>query len=84
MAEDMGPLWVDDGQYRAMLIERLGIGDSLDPLLEADIPELEAAMATAGLDLPLVNRRTMACPHGYVRGEHHWYGCVGVSPFDEH
>ncbi len=20
------------------------------------------------------------CPHGYVRGDHHWYGCMGVSP----
>jgi len=22
------------------------------------------------------------CPHGYVKGDHHWYGCMGVSPFD--
>jgi hypothetical protein len=57
VAEDM-PVWVNDEQYRTMLIERLGITDTLDPLLEADIPELEAAMTTAGLDLPIVRRRT--------------------------
>ncbi len=24
-----------------------------------------------------------ACKHGYVRGEHHWYRCMGVDLFKE-
>ncbi len=23
------------------------------------------------------------CPHGYVEGEHHWFGCVGKDPFED-
>lgn len=22
------------------------------------------------------------CPHGYMRGDHHWFGCMGVDPFE--
>lgn len=51
-------LWVNDQQYRTMLIEQLGITDTLDPLLEADIPSLEAAVMNAGMTLPIVRRRT--------------------------
>ncbi len=22
------------------------------------------------------------CPHGHEKGDHHWFGCMGVSPFE--
>ncbi len=23
------------------------------------------------------------CPHGYSMGDHHWFKCMGVSPFED-
>lgn len=28
-------------------------------------------------------RTEVKCPHGYERGDHHWFGCMGVSPYPE-
>lgn len=53
----MGPLFVNDEQYRTMLIEQLGVTDFNDPLLTADSPILENAVLSAGMALPIVRRR---------------------------
>ena len=49
--------FVTDEEYRAMLLETLGVEDPADPFNTADIPELEAACVAANLDLPIVNRQ---------------------------
>lgn len=52
-----------------------------------DIPgPLEFSTEKGEDGLPLWERPKSGdreCPHGYTEGDHHWYGCMGVDPFEQ-
>lgn len=66
---------------------RISVNDVKEVMWLAEkLKEVNEELKQANKEIEYINKAFNwedPCPHGYKKGDHHWYGCMGVSPFNE-
>lgn len=60
-------------------------GMSTTQWLSEKLKKVNDELKRANVEIERINKAYNwedPCPHGYKKGDHHWFHCMGVSPFD--